>query len=44
MTLVDKIYVYDGKRIEIKLNFSDEYADIMQYVSAIESGGETEAI
>lgn len=44
VTLVDKIYVYDGKRIEIKLNFSDEYADIIRYVSAIEAGGETEAI
>ena len=44
VTLVDKIYVYEGKRIEIKLIFSDEYADIMKYISAIEAGGETEAI
>lgn len=44
VTLVDKIYIYEDKRIEIKLNFSDEYAEIMKYISAIEADGETEAI
>lgn len=36
INLIDKIFVYENSRIEIKYNYSDEYATMFSYVSAFE--------
>lgn len=34
ITLIDKIFVYEDGRIEIKYNYGDEYAAMLDYISA----------
>lgn len=34
ITLIDKVFVYEDGRIEIKYNYSDEYAAMLDYISA----------
>lgn len=37
INLIDKIYVYEDKRIEIKYNYGVEYAAVLDYISAFNS-------
>ena len=34
LTLIDKIYVYESGRIEIKYTYSDEYAAMLERITA----------
>lgn len=34
LTLIDKIYVYENGRIEIKYNYGDEYASVLERIAA----------